>query len=70
MKLKIADVIENVEKAKNISEIPDLKKMQGKNNKDFYRIKINDYRISVKIESDLVIFVRFKHRKDIYKVFP
>lgn len=37
----------------------------------YYRIKIGDYRIGFKKEtvSD-ICFMRVKHRKDIYKIFP
>ena len=38
--------------------------------KNAYRIKIGDYRIGVFIEEDTIEFVRFVHRKDIYKKFP
>lgn len=37
----------------------------------FYRIRIGDYRIGLQIESDnLVYFVAFDHRRDIYRHFP
>lgn len=35
-----------------------------------YRIKLGDYRIGVFIEDETIEFVRFVHRKDIYKKFP
>ncbi|HNZ27049.1 MAG TPA: type II toxin-antitoxin system mRNA interferase toxin, RelE/StbE family [Spirochaetota bacterium] len=70
IKLKVKNSIENIENSKNLQDINNIKKMQGKNNKDFYRIKIDNYRIGIKIENDLVIFVRIKHRRDIYKYFP
>lgn len=45
-----------------------LKKIAGFEN--YYRIKIQDYRVGFKKESNTIIFMRVKHRKDIYKVFP
>ncbi len=37
----------------------------------YYRIKVGDYRIGFKKESSSEIcFMRVKHRKDIYKIFP
>lgn len=38
--------------------------------KDYYRIRVGNYRIGFKKEGQSIIFMRVKHRKDIYKVFP
>ena len=64
----IADTIENIEKSISINDIENLKKMSGY--KTFYRIKINDYRLGITIDNNIVNVVRFLHRKDIYKLFP
>jgi len=65
---KIIDVINQVEIAKSVIEIKNMKKMKGY--KNFYRIKINDYRIGVELENNTVIFAAFGHRKEIYRKFP
>lgn len=65
---RIAATIRHIQKAKNISDIRNLKKLAGSNN-DF-RIRIGDYRIGLIISEDSVEFVRFLNRKDIYKYFP
>lgn len=65
---KIADVIELVEQAQTIAELPNLKKIRG--NTIAYRIRIGDYRIGLFIENSIVEVVRVFHRKDIYRVFP
>ena len=36
----------------------------------YYRIRIGNYRIGLQIENELVYFVAFDHRKDIYRNFP
>ena len=64
----IAETIENIEKSESINELDNLKKMSGY--KTFYRIKINDYRLGITIDNNIVNVVRFLHRKDIYKLFP
>ena len=64
----IADCIENIQKVKNIGDISHLKKLQGYNS--HYRIKIKDYRIGLVIENNVIEFVRFLHRKEIYRYFP
>jgi mRNA interferase RelE/StbE len=65
---EIADIIENTQKAKNIIEIKNIKKLKGY--KKYYRIKLEDYRLGLFIDNDKVEFVRCLHRKDIYKYFP
>ena len=64
----IEDAIKKAESAKDVSEIPQLKKLSGY--KEFFRIRIRDYRIGVSIENNEVSFTRFLHRKEIYRVFP
>lgn len=69
LKNSIAKAIEEVEAAKELTQVKNLKKMEGYSS--FYRIRIGDYRIGLQIESDnLVYFVAFDHRKDIYRHFP
>ncbi len=64
----IADCIENVQNAKRVNEISQIKKLQGYNS--HYRIKIKDYRIGISIENNVIEFIRFLHRKEIYRYFP
>ena len=66
--VKIADTIEAIQKARNLSEIRNLKKLRGA--QLTYRIKIGDYRIGIIISESTVEFIRCLHRKDIYKYFP
>ncbi len=63
-----AKAIEKCEKAISLSEISSLKKLKGF--KNFYRIKIGDYRIGLEIENNVIDFITIAHRKDIYNVFP
>jgi mRNA interferase RelE/StbE len=68
LKEDIKNAILNVESAKNIKQIKDLKKLKGY--KQYFRIRIGNYRIGIKIEEDTVFFVEFDHRKNIYRTFP
>ena len=68
LKKNIAEAIENVENANDIRNINNFKKLKGY--KDYYRIKIGDHRIGIKIIEETVYFVDIEHRKDIYKYFP
>ena len=69
---KLADEIEFIVglcyEVNDITQIPLVKKLTGY--KDFYRIRINDYRIGVKYSSHAVTFVCLYHRSVIYKLFP
>lgn len=64
----IIEIITNVEKAKTLSEIKNIKKLKGF--QTFYRIKLKDYRIGISFENQVVIFVEFGHRREIYRKFP
>lgn len=57
-----------VEQTDNLLNVASCKKMQGGEN--YYRIRIGDFRIGLSMEDDVVIFVRFLSRGDIYKHFP
>jgi len=65
---RVKGAIEDVELSETTSMIANLKKLKGESG--YYRIRFGDYRIGIKIEDDLVIFIRALHRKDIYRYFP
>ena len=65
---KIQEAIHNIQDANQIADIKNIKKMTGYDT--FFRIRIGDYRIGFEIIDNKAILLRFKHRKDIYKVFP
>ncbi len=65
---RIVAVIERIKKAELVQGIPNLKKLQGY--KNLFRIRIGNYRLGIEISDNVVTLLRFKHRKDIYDVFP
>jgi mRNA interferase RelE/StbE len=65
---KIAIVISEAQRAENINQIKNLKKLKGSS--ENYRIKIGDYRLGIIISGSSLEFIRCLHRKDIYKYFP
>jgi len=65
---RVKESIEAVERADSLNALPNLKKLKGA--KNYFRLKIGDYRIGIALENDTVVFVRFLDRKDIYKYFP
>ena len=68
MKNSIHDVIVDVENASSLNQIKNLKKLTGF--QFHYHIRVGDYRIGLKVENEIIFFVVFEHRKDIYKKFP
>jgi mRNA interferase RelE/StbE len=68
LKSEIVKSIKEVESVKDLRQIKQLKKLKGY--KHYYRIRIKDYRIGLKIENETVYFVDIDHRKNIYRIFP
>lgn len=68
IKRKIAAVILETKSAAALLAIKKVKKMEG--NDEYYRIRIGDYRIGVKLQGKTLVFLRCLHRKDIYRYFP
>lgn len=64
---RIKELIELVEQAQSLNEISSFKKLRGGN---YYRMRIGDYRVGLVVEDSLVTFVRFLHRREIYRYFP
>ena len=67
---RLEEFINAVEIADSLAQIPNLKKLKGKKNKLHYRSRIGNYRVGLVIKQDIIAFVRFLHRKEIYRYFP
>ncbi|MGZ8137263.1 MAG: type II toxin-antitoxin system RelE family toxin [Methylococcaceae bacterium] len=65
---KIKEIINACKAAHDLSELNQIKKLQGYDS--FYRIRLGEYRIGIEAVNGEIIFTRFLHRKDIYKYFP
>ena len=68
VKNALSRLIEMMEDADVIQEIPNIKKLKG--HRSAYRIRIGDYRLGFFYEPPKITLARFLHRKDIYKIFP
>ena len=69
IKIRVIDLIETFQEAENITEVPNIKKMQGF--QSFYRVRLGDYRVGFELlEDNIVYLILIAHRKDIYKYFP
>lgn len=65
---KVKAAIEASELAGTLDQIPHLRIMRG--SRDYFRIRIGEFRLGLKLEGDTLVFVRFLDRKDIYRYFP
>lgn len=58
----------SVESARDLREVPHVKKLSGGG--PYFRIRVGEYRIGIRSEGDTVTFVRVLMRRDIYRYFP
>lgn len=65
---QVEEIINQVDSAESPGEIKNLKRLRSEGR--YYRIKHGDFRVGLTIENDTVSFVRFLHRRDIYRYFP
>ena len=68
VRYSVAQAITRVERASTVANIPSLKRLSGHHS--YFRIRIGDWRIGLKIDLDTVTFVRCLHRREIYRFFP
>ena len=65
---EIFDLVWKLEQVDSLREITDIKKLAGF--KQYYRYRMDEYRIGFSYENTSVRLERFLHRKDIYKRYP
>ncbi|MFL6208366.1 MAG: type II toxin-antitoxin system RelE family toxin [Pyrinomonadaceae bacterium] len=65
---RVRELIEMIEQVQSQDMLTGLKKLKGGGN--YYRLRIGDHRVGITIENQIVTFVRFLNRKEIYRFFP
>ena len=65
---QVRAAILTIEQSPDLRSVPNLRKMTGVG--PYYRIRIGDYRIGLRVEEQTVILVRILPRRDIYRYFP
>lgn len=66
---RVWDTVLTLEQAATLSDIPNVKKMEG--SKTFYRVRVGDYRLGFElIAPDTLNLILVAHRKEIYRYFP
>jgi len=68
LKQAVFDIIKLVQQTQDLRGIPQLKKLKGY--KEFYRIRLGQYRAGIAITKNSVEFLVLDNRKDIYNRFP
>jgi mRNA interferase RelE/StbE len=68
LRLSIEKAIYDVENAAVIDEIRGIKRLSGHQN--YYRIRVGEWRIGLKVQGNAVQFVRCLHRREVYRFFP
>ncbi len=61
-------VFQEFHSQENIHKSGKLEKLKGY--AIYYKIRVGNYRIGIKIDGDLLSFERVLHRKEVYKFFP
>ena len=65
---KVREAIDMIENSPSLMGLKNVKQLTSGGK--YFRIKIGNYRMGIKLENDVVVFVRFLHRRDIYRYFP
>ena len=68
MQKRILEVIRRLREVESLDEVQGIKKIEGY--ETYYRLRIGDYRLGIKLAGDTLELIRFLHRKDIYRRFP
>jgi mRNA interferase RelE/StbE len=66
--VQLSSLLEELETCTKLTQIRHLKKMAGKGS--YYRVRLGNYRLGIKVEEDTIWLLRFMHRKEIYSFFP
>ena len=68
---RLALVLNIIEAAERLSDLPNCKEMQGKKNKGYYRIRFGDYRLGFKaLDQQNIQLIDVGPRGDFYNRFP
>ena len=65
---RVEQLISQIKNAEDLRDIANLRKLRGE--QSHYRIRQGNYRCGIMIEDGVVTFVRYLHRRDIYRYFP
>lgn len=67
-KKRLSKLIETLKVIDTLDELKHIKKIEGYD--CYYRLRVGDYRLGLKLSGNTVELIRFLHRKDVYRRFP
>ena len=62
------EIIERLKEVESLDDVQGIKKIDGY--EGYYRLRMGDYRLGIKLAGNTLELIRFLHRKDIYRRFP
>ena len=68
VKKRLIRLIEKLKEIEGLDQLSKVKKIEGYDT--YYRLRIGDYRLGLKLTGTTLELIRFLHRKDIYRHFP
>ena len=68
IKKRLLDIIKQIKEVDALADITGVRKIEGYSN--YFRIRIGDYRLGLKLTENGLEMIRFLHRKEIYRRFP
>jgi mRNA interferase RelE/StbE len=68
IKKRLLELIDKIKQIGSLADLNDVRKIEGY--QGYYRIRVGDYRLGIKVTENSIEMVRFLHRKEIYRRFP
>jgi len=68
VKKKLLELIEQIKETDSLANLKGVRKIEGYQN--YFRIKVGNYRLGIKLTKKRIELIRFLHRKEIYRRFP
>jgi mRNA interferase RelE/StbE len=68
VKKNLLELIEQIKETDSLANLKGVRKIEGYQN--YFRIKVGNYRLGIKLTKKRIELIRFLHRKEIYRRFP
>jgi len=68
VKKHLLELIEKIKETDSLANLKGVRKIEGYQN--YFRIKVGNYRLGIKLTKKRIELIRFLHRKEIYRRFP
>ena len=69
LRRRLTQTIGELESASNIADVLGVARLHSGGGRH-YRIRIGTYRLGLTLENNVVVLVRFLHRREVYRGFP